>query len=281
MLRFPLVITVLLSVIFLSSCVSHRRLVSYQGDFMDSQANPVVANYYGWEGKPLVNMDPENIPIGPPPKIRIQPNDVLSIKVHSSDVETAAPFNLTPVQEGGGYINVETMQMNGYLVDQQGGIDFPVLGKIVLEGMTISEAKEMVKEKLKVHLKDPVVNMRLLNFTVTVSGEVRSPGSFVIVNERISLPDALALAGDLTDYANRRNVLLVRENGVSRSLHRIDIQSIEFFNSEFYYLKQNDLIYVEPIRAKTGSVQDKSSKTLPVIGTAATLVAVVVALLRR
>lgn len=250
----PVIIS-FLSLFLANGCVSHNQLVNYQGDIPN----------------------PQNIKIENPPGIRIQPNDVLSIKVHSTDLETAAPFNLTPLELGDN-VSVETMQLNGYLVDGYGTVDFPVLGNIEIQNLTISEAKEKIKERLKEHLKDPVVNIRILNFTVTVTGEVNSPGSFTVINERISLLDALALAGDLTGHASRSNVLLVRENNGARSLNRIDLLSAAFFNSEFYYLKQNDLIYVEPIRAKTGDVQDQTSKTVPVIGVAATLLAIIVSL---
>lgn len=253
------ILPVILSILLLCltcGCVSYDQLVNYRGDLPN----------------------PQNLRIESLPDIKVQPNDVLNIKVHSTDLETAAPFNLNPLEQAGNFVSLETMQFNGYLVDENGVIDFPVLGNIKLQGLTISESKELIKQKLKVHLKDPVVNIRLLNFTVTVTGEVKNPGSFTIVNERISLLDALALAGDLTGHANRGNILLVREKEGIRSLQRIDLQSASFFTSEFYFLKQNDLIYVEPIRAKSGDVQDQTSKTVPVIGVAATLLAIIVSL---
>lgn len=212
------------------------------------------------------------------PDIRIQPNDVLGIKVFSSESELAAPFNLNSQELNANLISIEAIQLNGYLVNQQGEIDFPVLGSLKWTGLSIVEAKEALLVKLKAHLKDPVVNLRLLNFRVTVSGEVRKPGAFNILNERISLPDALALAGDLTDYADRRDILLVRENNGVRSLNQINLQSATFFQSEHYYLKQNDLIYVKPIKAKAGAVQDQTSKTVPIVTAVATIAAVLIAL---
>ena len=245
--------------LFLSGCVSHEQLRNYQGELPDEK----------------------HIVINNPPEIRIQPNDVLSIKVHSTDLETSAPFNLTPVDAANNFSGIEALQLTGYLVDEEGKIDFPVLGAIKLDSLTISEAKEFIKEKLKKLLKDPVVNIRLLNFTVTVTGEVNTPGAFTIINERISLPDALALAGDLTGHASRNNILLVREKNGIRSLNRIDMMSIDFFNSEFFYLKQNDMIYVEPLKARTGSVEDQTSKLVPIVGVTVSFVAVVIALLNN
>jgi polysaccharide biosynthesis/export protein len=239
-----------------TSCVSYKQLVNYQENFPDK-----------------TQMDVSN-----KPDIRIQANDVLGIKVFSTESELAAPFNLNSDQLNSNLINIEAIQLNGYLVNQKGEIDFPVLGTLKWQGLSITEAKESLLLKLKQHLKDPVVNLRLLNFRVTVSGEVRNPGAFTILNERISLLDALALAGDLTDYADRGDVLLVRENNGVRSLNKINLQSANFFQSEHYYLKQNDLVYVKPIKAKAGAVQDQTSKTVPIVTAVATIAAVLIAL---
>jgi polysaccharide export outer membrane protein len=166
-------------------------------------------------------------------------------------------------------------------VSQEGSIDFPGLGRLNMDGLSISGAKEMLIEKLKQHLQDPVINMRLLNFKVTVSGEVRNPGSFQVINERISVLDALALAGDLTDYADRTDVLLVREKNGVRSLNHLNLQSAAFFQSDYYFLLQNDLLYVKPIKAKSGTVQDQTLKVAPIISALATLGAVLIALFRN
>lgn len=240
----------------ITSCVSHKQLVNYQENFPDSTQMSIKKG----------------------PDIRIQPNDVLGIKVFSSEAELAAPFNLNSEQFTANLINIEAIQLNGYLVNQRGEIDFPVLGSLKWKGLSITEAKESLVLKLKQHLKNPVVNLRLLNFRVTVSGEVRKPGAFNVLNERVSLLDALALAGDLTDYADRRNVLLVRENNGLQSLNQINLHSAKFFQSEHYYLKQNDLIYVKPIKGKAGAVQDQTSKTVPIVTAVATIAAVLIAL---
>jgi polysaccharide export outer membrane protein len=242
-----------------SSCVSHKRLVNYREDFPDSTRFAIVKL----------------------PDIKIQPNDVLGIRVFSSAIELAVPFNLNSEQQSASQVSIETIQLTGYLVNQEGKIDFPVLGTLKLDGLGISQAKDSLVERLKHYIKDPVVNMRLLNFRVTVSGEVRNPGGFNILNERISLLDALALAGDLTDYADRKSILLVREKGGIRSLNQIDLQSAAFFQSEYYYLMQNDLIYVKPLKAKAGAVQDQTSKMVPILTAAATLAAVLIALFKN
>lgn len=248
---------VLLSTI--SSCVLHKQLVNYQENLLDTTMTA-----------------PKKLP-----NIRIQPNDVLAIKVFSTEMELAAPFNLISPLQSESFFNIETIQLGGYLVNQEGTISFPVLGNLRVEGLSISEATDTIVEKLKLHLKDPVVNLRLLNFRVTVSGEVRSPGAFNIVNERISILDALALAGDITDYGDRQDVLLVRENSGIQSITHINLQSAHIFQSEYYYLKQNDLIYVKPIKAKAGAVQDQTSKMVPILTAAATLAAVLIALFKN
>lgn len=247
-----------LFILAINGCVPYEQLVNYK---LNTTAADTVA-------------------IRNAPAIRIQPDDVLRIKVYGPDETTAAPFNLTPIASGDDFVSIESIQLSGYLVDKSGSIDFPILGTLKLQGLTITEAKDLIMKRLLEHLKDPVVTLRLLNFKVTVSGEVQSPGSFFVINERITLPEALTLAGDLSNYANRNNVLLVREENGVRTSRRIDLQSPNLFQSEFFYLKQNDFVYVEPIKAKTGAVQDQSNKTLPVITAAATLIAVVVSILR-
>ncbi len=240
----------------LNGCVSYKQLLSYQDELLDST---VV--------KRLI-----------PPKIIIQPNDVLSINVHGSDQETAAPFNLEDQNNFG--FSVESVQLSGYLVDEDESIDFPVLGNVKLGGLTTTGAKKRLTELLKDYLKEPVVNIRLLNFRVTVSGEVLSPGSFSVTNERLSIPDALALAGGLTDYANRANILVVREIGEEMILNRVNLQNTDFFTSEYYYLKQNDLIYVEPLKSKAGAVSDQTNKVVPIVSAVGALIAIVVALIQ-
>lgn len=241
----------------MQSCVSYQDIVNYQTEM------------------------PDTTDFIKPPVIKIQSNDVLDIKVFSSDVSTAAPFNLGPVDYNWTFGNLESLQLNGYLVDSQGYIDFPVLGQIKVGGLNTSEAKNEILSKLKSYLKDPVVNIRFLNFRITVTGEVRNPGSFTIVNERISLPEALSRAGDLTSYANRSNILIVREENGKRSFKRIDLQSASVFQSEYFYLKQNDLIYVEPLQAKTGDIDDQSNETVTFVVGAATLIAVIVSILNK
>jgi polysaccharide biosynthesis/export protein len=132
-------------------------------------------------------------------------------------------------------------------------LQFPVLGDIKVSGQTKSEVVALLKQKLKYAIKDPIINMRIVNFKVTVQGEVTRPGSFAIASERVTLPEALSLAGDLTIFGKRNNIVLVREINNKKSFNRIDITKADFINSPFYYLSQNDLIYVEPNNAKSST----------------------------
>ncbi len=241
------------------SCVSYENILNYQRDL---QFDTTVI---------------ENLT-----EIRIQPNDVLDIKVFSSDMETAAPFNLGPIdnyRNNGG--NIESIQLSGYLVDAKGEIDFPVLGKVSLGGVSTSEAKQVILEQLNRYLKDPVVNIRLLNFKISVTGEVARPGIFNIINERITLPEAIGRAGDFTNYADRTNVLLIREIDGVRSFHNIDMQTAGLFKSETYFLKQNDHLYIQPLKAKTGAIGDQTNETISFVVSGATLIAVIVGILAK
>lgn len=184
---------------------------------------------------------------------KIQPDDLLMIVVSTPDPEAAAPFNLETISvpTALGQTNQAQRQQQLYLVDTNGVIQFPVLGEIKVGEQTKSEVINVIKGKLKKYINDAIVNMRIVNFKVTVQGEVARPGSFTIASERLTLPEALSLAGDLTIYGKRDNIILVREVNNKKTFNKIDITKADFINSPYYYLSQNDLIYVEPNKAKS------------------------------
>lgn len=157
-------------------------------------------------------------------------------------IDPAAPFNI--VRRGGS----GTANFVDYLIDVDGNIDFPILGKVKLVGLTIEEAKNLFKEKFAKGelLTDPVIIMRVLNFRITVNGEVRSPGVYQVTGERISIIEALGLAGDLTIKGRRDNVMVIRDFNGDKTITRVDLTTKEVFNSPVYYLTQNDIVYVEP-----------------------------------
>lgn len=187
-------------------------------------------------------------------KTVIKTDDVLMIIVSSENPEVAAPYNLkTVVMQSSSEESVQTQRMQTYIVDSEGNIEFPVIGKIKLAGFTKQEAIDYLKDLLKSHVKDAVINMRILNFEITVLGEVKNPGTFGVPSERITILEALGKAGDLTIYGKRNNVLLIREENGVKTTQRIDLTKSDFINSPYYYLAQNDVLYVEPNKTRINS----------------------------
>lgn len=216
--------------VLISSCTSKKKMVYFQGVLSANESNK---NY-----TPTLRSD-----------------DVLSIIVMGLDLKAVEPFNLntgTINQINGGYSQGAPTQP-GYLIDPNGEIDFPVIGKIKIAGLTRNEAIELLKNKLKDYLNNPTIIMRILNYRVTVLGEVRNPGTFTIPNERVTLPEALGIAGDILITGVRKNILVIRDVDGKKTETRVDITSKDLFSSPVYYLQQNDVIYVEPNRAKINS----------------------------
>lgn len=187
-------------------------------------------------------------------EVIIHGDDLLAIMVNSRDPELAMPFNMPMVTYQLGSNSGGQQRVLGYLVDTNGNIDFPILGKIHVEGLTRMQLTELIKNKLIDGdlIKDPIVTVQFLNFKISVMGEVGSPGSFTISGDRITLLEALSMAGDLTIYGRRDRVGVIRENNGKRTILFHDLRSADIFNSPCYYLQQNDIVYVEPNKAKSG-----------------------------
>ena len=184
---------------------------------------------------------------------RIEVNDVLNINVSSLNDEVVEPFRMDiGNRAGGGNTGNNNASLQGYLVDVDGSIQFPVLGKIKVEGLTRSQLEEDLTRQLREYVTDAVVRVRIVNFKITVLGET---GSSVIdvPDERISVPQAIAMAGDVTYDGKRDNILIIRDNNGKLSYGRIDLTSADVFKNPFYYLKQNDIVYVEPTYRKVKS----------------------------
>jgi polysaccharide export outer membrane protein len=234
----------ILTALFLSSCVTHDELLNFnQG--------------------PEVPTTPEAIQNLP--QLTIQPDDLLSIRIKALDPIAAMPFNIDPEN-----MNMQMMNANGgmrpligYLVDREGTIDMPMLGKIKVLGRTTDEVRQIVLEKLEPFLNNPVVSVRFLNFRITVLGEVLQPGTFFVANERVTVLDMLGQAGDITPYGNRTNILVIREEDGQREFGRLNLQERDIFTSPYFYLQQNDVIYVEPLEVRTASIRDQSQRILP------------------
>ena len=187
-------------------------------------------------------------------EVIIHGDDLLAIMVNSRDPEMALPFNMPMVSYQLGSNTGGQQRVLGYLVDTNGNIDFPILGEIHVEGLTRMQLTELIKNKLIEGdlIKDPIVTVQFLNFKISVMGEVGRPGSFTISGDRITLLEALSMAGDLTIYGRRDRVGVIRENNGKRTILFHDLRSADIFNSPCYYLQQNDIVYVEPNKAKSG-----------------------------
>ena len=178
-------------------------------------------------------------------EIKIQQDDILRIFVTTLSVESNALFNPTASEIG-------------YRVDNGGNINFPIIGQIKVDGLTIAQAQIKVSKEVEKYAKNPNVAVQFLNFKITVIGEVNRPNSFSVINDRINVLEALGLAGDMTIYGKRNNVLIIRQNGNERTMARINMNNRDVLNSPFFNLKQNDIVYVEPDRAKAASINQNN-----------------------
>ncbi|MGL4412260.1 MAG: polysaccharide biosynthesis/export family protein [Bacteroidales bacterium] len=175
-------------------------------------------------------------------------DDRLSITVSALDPNGAAPFNLPAVSylQPGEKLIAATPNLQSYLVSVNGTIDFPIIGTIKVAGLTKLQLIDLLKEKISMYLNSPLVNIEFMNYRVSILGEVNRPGSISVSTDRLSILDAIAMAGDLTIYGERNNILLIRESDGKREFHRFDLTNSELFESPYFYLRQNDVIYVEP-----------------------------------
>jgi polysaccharide export outer membrane protein len=152
----------------------------------------------------------------------------------------------------------------GYLVDNDGTIELPLIGKVKIGGLRTTDAADTIRTRLGAYLKEPSVVVRNINFKISVLGEVKIPGIFVIPDEKITLPQILSMAGDLTIYGNRSNIMIIREENGKREYARLNLTSREIFDSPYYYLRKNDVVYVEPIKSKMFDT-DSRVRTVPLI----------------
>ena len=226
-------IILLAGVALLASCTSQRRVAYFRG--VDAASADSINAHFN-------NIHEARICVG----------DMLSIIVSGLDPTAVAPFNLPVVgyEKPGSDQLYSSPTLQAYLVDVEGNIDFPVAGKIHLAGLTKSQAIERIHESLSPYLKDIIVTIKFLNYKVSVIGEVQRPGQYSISNERVTVLDALAMAGDMSIYGKRNIVLVIRENDGKMEFARLDLNTDEVFTSPYYFLQQNDVLYVEPNNVK-------------------------------
>ena len=198
---------------------------------------------------------------------KIMPKDLLTIVVSCTSPELAVPFNLTVATQNNVAITSTTSQpiLQQYLVDNDGKINFPVLGELRVGGLTKKEAEQLIVEKLKPYIKEtPIVTVRMVNYKISVLGEVARPGTFTISNEKVNLLEALAMAGDMTVWGVRDNVKLIRESADGKQeIITLDLNSAETILSPYYWLQQNDIVYVEPnsMKARQATVNGNNVRS--------------------
>lgn len=251
------IVYILICTLILCSCATKKNIVYFQDEILTKDMEDLTSNF----------------------EIRFKTDDLLTIAVSSVEPAAAMPFNLPAI---GTNIRVDAAQaplrIQTYLIDKEGNIEFPEIGTIKIGGLTRSEANQMMKKKLSEYINNPIVNIRLANFSISVLGEVNRPGTFLIQDERISLLEAIGLAGDLTIYGKRENVFLIREIDGQKRYAKFDLTSINVVNSPNFYLTQNDVIYVEPNKTKLrqANYTPNNGVFISAIATLATIAAILI-----
>jgi polysaccharide biosynthesis/export protein len=249
-------IALFLLLIKVSSCVNPRQIQYVQGQFDTARLSQYVIK-----------------------EPRIQVGDLLSIVVYSDNAEATALYNL-PNVAGSTTLGANTSN-SGYLVDDQGSIHLQGIGRLQVAGLTKQQLINLLNEKLLPFLKNPYFSIRFLNYKVTLLGEVNREGMYTFSTERVNIFDAIGLAGGLTIYARRENVLIIREANGKREFARLDLTDPEVFNNPYYFLQQNDLIVVDPGKGKSTASEQVTLRNISLISGIISTVAIVYSLLVR
>ncbi|MFT5753317.1 MAG: polysaccharide export outer membrane protein [Flavobacterium sp.] len=227
--RFPLYLILLLS-LFFGSCASSEKFALLQN--VSNSSENTKADF----------------------QVKLQPDDLLMIMISAENPVISQPYNLSTVSVvSNNEIASAQQRILSYQIDQEGTIQLPGLGIINAAGKTRNELVEHIEKLLIGKITNPVITIRILNFKISVQGEVNRPGTFPITTERVTLLEALSMAGDLTIYGKRDNILVIREENGIKSFQKVDITNKDFINSSYYYLSQNDMIYVEPNKTRVNS----------------------------
>jgi len=255
--KYNLILGIFISVLVIfSSCGSRKNMVYLQPD--STQINTVYEQYV--------------------PKIQV--NDILTVVVTAADPKVTAPFNPVSTMTTSNLTQQVDMALRPtYTVDHSGDITLPMLGKVHVAGLTRVEAIVKIRTELGQYIKDPGVNINFNNFRISVLGEVARPGSFIMPTERVTVLEALGMAGDLTIRGVRESVLLIREVDGNKTMHRLDLTKQNTLNSPYYYLAQNDVIYVEPNKAQINN--SKLGANTNIIISIASLLITVISVLTR
>ena len=261
LMKVALPLTFILLLCLLNSCVSYDSLLNYD----EARTKPIpphtITNF-----RPLV----------------IQSNDILHIRVSSINEQAVEPFKMNDAGAGANTNTAQGLLMTGYLVDADGLINFPTIGSVQLAGLNIQEAQTALLNALLPYFNEaPIVNIRLLNFNVSVNGEVAEPGTFTVANERITVLEALTLAGDFTPYSRRDSIIIIREIESERTFGYVDFNSPDVFQSPYFYLRQNDVVYVQPLKRKIATVQDPVTRVFTWVSAVTGLTAFILTRTRR
>lgn len=234
-----LMLLLLCALLIQTACIQHRHLVNFDDGPSFDSLNTSLYN---------------------PPALRIQHDDLLAITVLTplADAKTTAPFQAaaSPGAAAGGLVEPT------YLVDAQGFVNIPLAGRVRVVGLTTQQARDTITRYVEPYLKNPIVNVKIANFRFSVLGEVNKAGTYTVGYERATILEALSMAGDLTKYGNRENILVIRHLDGKRQYGRVNLHRRDVFMSPYFYLQQGDIIYVEPLKAKVGDTADATTKYL-------------------
>lgn len=254
-------------IVLFASCTSTKN-IRY---FKDIGSDPALYD----KGK--------DIAMTPYQSLTILPDDILNVTITTIDQEANGAANISSADASKFNFSTSGLPMTsantayGYLVDKNGIITLPVLGKVAVGGKTIVEIQDIILDKASKIFKEPTINVRLMNFKVTVLGEVLKPGTYIIDGERVSILSALGLAGDLTIFGKRKNVLLIRQDGENnKKMVRLDLNDSHLFTSPYYYLKQGDVLYVEPTKGKAAANDVAFTRNYAIASSVITLVIVLI-----
>lgn len=248
--------------VLMNSCKHYER-IAYFKDFSDSSL-PEAIQTHAFKS-PL-----------------IKPDDVLTITIQTIDNEVTSLLNSGTSTTGiGGNVPVlgsatTGQASNGYLVDKEGRVELPFVGRVKIAGLSTEDAKEEIRKQVDKYFNEPVINVRFANYKITILGEVARPSSYIIPNEKVNVFDALGLAGDMTIYGRRENVLLIRDSLSYKKLVRLDLNSKEVISSPYFYLEPNDILYVEPTDSKVATTDAYRNREIALYSAGLSILLIVV-----
>lgn len=244
------IIILLAAPVFFNACKSYKN-IPYFRDVPDSiYRNPSYIGVTSYS-------DP-----------KIQPNDLLQVTVQTLDPSASSVSNASAATysvQASSSMTAAGSVTTGYMVDKEGMIELPLVGKVPVAGKSTSEARELIRSRAAVYYKEPVVNVRFANFNISIFGEVARPAQYTVPNEKVSILDAIAMAGDLTIYGKRENVLLIRESDGAKQFMRFNLNNTDIFQNPNFYLRQGDVVYVEPAKSKAASTDMQQIRNLTII----------------